>query len=333
MDAKISVVIPVYNRQKYILDAIESVRKQTYPPLEIIVVDDDSTDGTACAVEAYSQTNDVHVRIVKNMRPKGVSGARNTGIESSLGDFIAFLDSDDMWLPGHLERLNDCLAKTGAMVVSADFKFFGVKELCEENERQFEKSKDVVLRKGFEQTGEGLYCSHQRLLETAFSDGIFFRVQASLVNKKVFRKHRIWFDERMDFLEDHQFFLECAYKRLPMSFVDEPAVAVRKYRSDSHYDADASREYQIDKIVRILDRRIMSIAELEEFNRMLYWMSYSILKTNSVGKNAVLRAIESGKFLRRCPTNRGLREAVKNIIPLKLSVFLFQCWKRSRIGL
>ena len=98
-----SVVIPAYNREKYIARAIESVLAQTYQDFEIIVVDDHSADQTADAVSRmmqdckclrlYRQTGDVH----------GAQAARNRGIREAKGAWIAFLDSDDTWTPDHLE--------------------------------------------------------------------------------------------------------------------------------------------------------------------------------------------------------------------------------------
>jgi glycosyltransferase involved in cell wall biosynthesis len=95
----ISVVIPVYNRERYIVEAIESVRAQDYAPVEIIVVDDGSTDGTAAAVRGMG--TDIRYLYQDN---RGVAGARNAGVSAATGPFLAFLDSDDLWMPAKLTR-------------------------------------------------------------------------------------------------------------------------------------------------------------------------------------------------------------------------------------
>lgn len=95
----VSVVIPVYNGERYVTDAIASVLGQSYPPLECIVVDDGSTDGTAGVVERYG--DQVAVVRVDN---GGVARARNTGAARARGRWIAFLDADDVWLPDRLEK-------------------------------------------------------------------------------------------------------------------------------------------------------------------------------------------------------------------------------------
>lgn len=97
--SKVSVIIPTYNREKYISEAIDSVLNQTYKDYEIIVVDDGSTDKTK---EVLTKYND-KIRYFYQEN-QGVSVARNKGIKESKGDYIAFLDADDMWLPQHLEK-------------------------------------------------------------------------------------------------------------------------------------------------------------------------------------------------------------------------------------
>lgn len=94
----ISVVIPTYNRARYLREAIESVLKQTYQNFEIIVVDDGSTDNTKEVVSSYG--NRINYIFQEN---KERSAARNNGIIHAKGEYIALLDSDDMWLPNHLE--------------------------------------------------------------------------------------------------------------------------------------------------------------------------------------------------------------------------------------
>lgn len=98
MNPGISVVIPVYNCERYIGKAIESVLSQTQKPLEIIVADDGSTDGSASVAASFPG-----VRVV-SLPHRGVSSARNGGIAASAGEWIAFLDADDVWRPEKLER-------------------------------------------------------------------------------------------------------------------------------------------------------------------------------------------------------------------------------------
>jgi hypothetical protein len=101
MSAKplVSVVIPTYNYGRYICETVESALGQTYSPIEIIVVDDGSTDDTGERLTAYGD----RIRYI-HQQNRGPSVARNTGIQAERGEFVALLDSDDLWLPDKVER-------------------------------------------------------------------------------------------------------------------------------------------------------------------------------------------------------------------------------------
>jgi glycosyltransferase involved in cell wall biosynthesis len=106
---KVSAVIPTYNRRAQVLRAIESVLAQSVPVDEIIVVDDGSTDGTA---EAIRRRFGARVSVFQQ-KNAGVSAARNRGVREAGGEWIAFLDSDDVWMPTKIERQLEALAAFG----------------------------------------------------------------------------------------------------------------------------------------------------------------------------------------------------------------------------
>ena len=95
----VSVIIPTYNRAALVAEALASVQAQTYRDFEIVVVDDGGTDGTAAALAEWRE-----VKVLRHSRRRGVSAARNTGINAARGQWLAFLDSDDLWLPDKLAR-------------------------------------------------------------------------------------------------------------------------------------------------------------------------------------------------------------------------------------
>jgi len=99
----VSVIIPTYNRAELVSRAIQSALDQTHPPLEIIVVDDGSTDDTKETVREFAE-RDSRVKYIGHETNRGVSAARNTGILSAQGEYIAFLDSDCYWLPEKIEK-------------------------------------------------------------------------------------------------------------------------------------------------------------------------------------------------------------------------------------
>lgn len=95
----ISCVVPTFNSARYLGEALDSILAQTYRPIEVIVTDDGSTDGTVDVVDAYSE----HIRFV-SQPTSGPSATRNLGLCAAKGGFVAFLDADDLWHPEKLER-------------------------------------------------------------------------------------------------------------------------------------------------------------------------------------------------------------------------------------
>lgn len=110
----ISVIIPTYNRGSLILGAVNSVLNQTYRNIELLVVDDCSTDNTSQILENLKDSRIKYIRLEKN---SGACTARNKGIEYASGEFIAFNDSDDLWLPEKLERQLAFLKENNADIV------------------------------------------------------------------------------------------------------------------------------------------------------------------------------------------------------------------------
>ena len=122
-DLKISVIIPAFNAERYIAKAIESCLSQTYAPHEIIVIDDASTDGTAAIAESFPAP----VRVIRLTENNGVSVARNRGVAASTGDWIAFLDADDWFLPDKLELQRRCaLENPKAVLIYTGYRMIGI---------------------------------------------------------------------------------------------------------------------------------------------------------------------------------------------------------------
>ena len=104
----ISVIIPLYNKEKTIVHTLSTVMSQTYKCFEVIVVNDGSSDDSVQLIN--DNFSDSRIRII-SQENSGVSVARNKGVEEAKGDWIAFLDADDEWLPDYLSTLMNALIK------------------------------------------------------------------------------------------------------------------------------------------------------------------------------------------------------------------------------
>ena len=122
MNSLISVIIPVYKVEAYLTACVESVLAQTYQKIEIILVDDGSPDNCPRMCDEFA-ARDSRVRVI-HKENGGLSSARNAGIDVARGEYLAFLDSDDLWTPVFLERLYTALTKTGADFAVCLFRRF-----------------------------------------------------------------------------------------------------------------------------------------------------------------------------------------------------------------
>jgi glycosyltransferase involved in cell wall biosynthesis len=110
----VSVIMPTFNRRRVIGRAISSVLSQTHPDYELIVIDDGSTDGTSdWLAQQYPG-----VRLIRRVSNRGAAAARNFGFEAARGEFIAFLDSDDVWTPEYLQHHIQALTRNSSAVLS-----------------------------------------------------------------------------------------------------------------------------------------------------------------------------------------------------------------------
>lgn len=116
----ISVVIALYNKADYIAATLKSVAQQSYPALEIIVVDDGSSDGSAELIESMALRG---LRLIRQTNG-GVSRARNTGIAAAQGEWVAFLDADDIWHPSYLFKLKSMM-RDGVLAVASTYRSVG----------------------------------------------------------------------------------------------------------------------------------------------------------------------------------------------------------------
>jgi len=152
MKAKVSAIVPVYNVEMYLEECLDSIVKQTFNDIEIILVNDGSTDRSPEIMKLYA-SKDSRITVL-NQPNSGVSAARNTGIEHASGEYILFVDSDDMIVPDAIEKLYRKADETGAELVIGNTLY------CYPDGRQSALhpfSRNETLNNGSLRTGEEAY--------------------------------------------------------------------------------------------------------------------------------------------------------------------------------
>ncbi|MEQ6341612.1 MAG: glycosyltransferase family 2 protein [Gammaproteobacteria bacterium] len=192
----ISVVIPLYNKPQYVRRAVESALAQGDAILEVVVVDDGSTDDSAARVKAL---NHVKVRLVE--KPNGgVSSARNRGIEEARGEFIAFLDADDLYLPGFIDEIIGLIRMFPEATVYATSYTFVWSD---------SKRKNALLPRSIKKTKPQIV----EQLFSAFSRSTIFSISSSAcVRRQAMVRHNIYFPEGENVGEDQDVIFRLAEK-------------------------------------------------------------------------------------------------------------------------
>ena len=197
----VSVILPTYNRAHVIGRAIQDVLEQTYRDLELIIVDDGSTDNTE---EIVSKMDDGRIRYIQHEKNRGANAARNTGIAIAKGEYIAFQDSDDEWLPEKLEKqiyVFKKAPKNTGVVYTGFWRFEG-------NQKRYIPSPKIKQK-------EGNICN--KILHSNF-----IGTPTAVVKRECFEKAGI-FDENLPRLQDWELFIRIS-KCYLFKCIDEPLV-------------------------------------------------------------------------------------------------------------
>jgi glycosyltransferase involved in cell wall biosynthesis len=231
-----SVVIPAYNVERYVAEALESVLAQTYQDVEIVVVNDGSTDGTAGVIDRYRD------RVVYvEQANRGLAGARNAGLAVASGGLIALLDADDVWLPERLERCAALFAErpeVGFLTTDAWL-------LDDEIPTQKLFYGDFLPREFPEDT----------LLARMIQDNVFF--VSVLARRELYDRHGS-FDESLRRSEDYDMWLRFLGGGERAACIMEPLAYYRRRSESLSADAAAQSAAHID----VLEKQLHQLAPL-----------------------------------------------------------------------
>ena len=244
---EVSVIIPTYNREKFISECVQSVLAQTLPAREIIIVDDGSTDAT------YNILRDLGFNSLSTKKTvlryffqqnRGVSSARNLGIKEARSEYIALLDSDDLWLKSKLDRQ-----------VSAFQNDTQSSRLCHTDEIWIRNGVRVNQHKKHKKHGGNVFQSCLKLCCISPS--------SAMMHRSVFEDFG-FFDEDLPACEDYDFWLRYSAKE-DVNFIDEPLIIKKGGHSDqlsgAHWGMDRFRIYSIEKILKEPDLKLVHKTE------------------------------------------------------------------------
>jgi len=223
---QVSVIIPTYNRDWILKETIDSILAQDYKDFELIVVDDGSTDNTSEVLASYE--NDVRIFFQEN---KGVSAARNRGIAESSGQFIAFLDSDDLWLPQKL---------------SEQVEFFNQMPdalICQTEEVWIRNGRRVNPKKRHKKPSGMIF---EPSLELCLVSPSAVMIRRSLFDR-VGR-----FDETLPACEDYDLWLRISC-RFPVHLIDTPLIIKRGGHNDQLSSMVGLDKFRIKAIKKIIE--------------------------------------------------------------------------------
>jgi glycosyltransferase involved in cell wall biosynthesis len=250
----VSIIIPTYNRGYLVSRALESALDQTYQNTEIIIVDDCSTDNTEAIVKNFP---DPRIQYIRHSQNKGASAARNTGIKIALGDFIAFLDSDDEYLPEKIEKSMAIFKNAPENIGMVCSNYYWI----------VNQEKRLALS--------------EYSLEDARKKWEFPAAGCSIVRKKVFSRIG-FFDEELEASNDKDFAIRLCQK-FSFYYLEEPLVTVHITQGSLSHSDDIERRIRVRK--KFLEKRYQDSPQSRSlFARYFYYSGRDFLLLGQIRK-------------------------------------------------
>jgi glycosyltransferase involved in cell wall biosynthesis len=275
---QVSVIIPSYNQARFVGATVESVLAQTYPDVEVIVVDDGSTDDTQAVLAAYRE----RIRYIYQEN-KGLAGARNTGFLASHGDYLLFLDSDDLIYPDKLAR------HVSFLEAEPDFG------LVYSAWQQIDEDGTRVL-------GEVRPNKQGQLLKELLRRSFFFFASAAVMRRECLERVGL-FDESLRWSEDADMWLRLARAGYAFGYLDQPLL---QYRIHANSMTATISPEQVQGWLTSLDK-FFAAPDLPDDIRALEREAHSFLHLETAGRYYRVGAIERAQHhlrqaIRTCPS-------------------------------
>lgn len=311
---KVSVIIPAYNCQSYVGRAVQSVLDQDHRNLEIIVVDDGSTDNTVQALLPYQH----QVRLLRQENA-GAGAARNTGLRAAQGELLAFLDADDWWEQTRISaQLAALAAFPGSGIVFSDFavvdsaagplmsrgirwKYGSIQDAQVTSWNRIFSSSKPIRWPGMQPSETQVMAYHGHILPWLFR-GNFINTCTVLMKREVFEKTGE-FDQTLQTEEDYEYWLRVA-RAWPFTYVDVPLVSFR--RSSQQLTHADKIERVVRNVLTVIQRTSASMSSQLDPKEITSRFAQLHLRLGAIALRAGRNA-DARRFLAKCLNHRAIR--------------------------
>ena len=314
---KISIVMPVYNKEKYIARGIHSILVQTFKDWELIIIDDGSTDGSLNQCKKF---RDSRIQVFHTLN-RGVSEARNLGIRKATGEYITFIDSDDFVAENYLEKI---YRPDEEMVIGGVAK-------VDINGKVIERIRPYLDGNVYIEDMAKTFYKEQ------LATGIYGFVSSKLIKKSVIEKNKIRFDSKINLAEDYDFFLKIYGCIEQVWFTDYTGYYYEQETINSAITMDDNKidffeQINIQKKTKSFLRKHHSFGEWEEkqYNQIITILMMSAAKGkklysnnfNRLKKEHIVYLGEGGKAMQIIMSgyNRGLTRGTYVVLRLKRAI-------------
>jgi glycosyltransferase involved in cell wall biosynthesis len=279
----VSIILPTYNRSKFLREAIDAIRGQTLTDWELIVIDDGSTDDTGALIQQLTADCPQSVRYIYQQN-QGPYGARNKGLDLATGKHIAFYDSDDLWRPYHLKDCVDGLEENPDVdwtYGACRIENLATGEELEPSTFYIEGEPRPFLKLKTRVRGVLSIIEDDSVIECMITHGLFCGLQNSVLRSSVFKETRFEAASRNE-AEDQLFVISTLRRGCRLAFIDKVHVDYRIHESNSSAAGSSLSDDKMERVLRML---------VTGYERILAEPNWSKLE-----RRAILRRLNSECF-------------------------------------
>ena len=262
----VSIVVAMYNVETYISECLDSILMQDYDNIEIICIDDASTDKTISIIESY-QEKDERIYIIELSKNSGPSNVRNAGIDSAKGKYILFVDGDDLISQDLVSRTVSCAEKNNLDEVSFGYRTFSV-------EREWKwKEKNLPTKRTMEDkvlTGRNMLVMREKKLKYANGHIASPMVWAWLYNRSFLKNNNLRFTEGISVCEDTLFWFQCCLCAKSVMMIDDELYYYRKTTGSLTTGWQGTRAKSIFSVLSIMYAEWIKNSFSKEENEVIY---------------------------------------------------------------